>query len=79
MQSTLRITTTVQPGNRIEITSPQLVEGEAIEVILKLPEKSSSESKSALDIISSLQGHRIFNSPEEVDEYVQKERESWES
>lgn len=31
----------------------------------------------ALDIIASLQGRRLFQTPEEVDRHLQEERDSW--
>lgn len=71
----------VENGTIVFDEPMDLPEGAAVQIELAFldshPEKSSPESKSALDIIASLQEHRIFDSPKEVDEYVQKERESW--
>jgi hypothetical protein len=77
-QVALRITTRVQPGHKIEITAPELVEGQAVEVFLVLPQKPATPRRSALEIIESLHGHRLFQNTEEVDRYLQEERDSWE-
>ena len=77
MQSALRLTARVKPGNKIEITVPELTEGDSVEIILMLPEKFVASRPSALDIIRSLKGHRLFQSPDEVDCYLQRERNSW--
>jgi hypothetical protein len=79
MQSALHITTKVLPGNKIEIDAPELAEGTAVEVFLVVPEPSSPPRRSALEIIDSLKGHRLFETAEEADTYLQKERDSWES
>jgi hypothetical protein len=81
MNAALHIKTTVLPGKRIEISAPELPEGEAVDLFLVLPQESASPAESqrpsALDIIASLQGHRLFQTPEEVDQYLQQERDSW--
>jgi len=76
MQTTLRHSTQVLPGNRIEIVDPQLRVGECVEVTLQLPE-AMQEKRSILDIIDGLKGHRLFPSAMEVDRYLQEERNSW--
>lgn len=73
--SSLHVTTTVLPGSRIEITAPGLKEGEPVDVLL-FPRQAAA-SHSVLEIIDSLEGHRLFQTPEEVDEYLRVERESW--
>lgn len=77
MQTALRMTATVQPGNKIEVTAPELREGEDVDVFLVLPEPPPSSRRSALEIITSLKGHRSFQSAEEVNQYLQEERDSW--
>jgi hypothetical protein len=68
MQNVLRLTATVMPGHRAEVFAPELREGEAVEVILVLPEETKSAHPSALDIIKSAQ---------EVDNHLQEERDAW--
>lgn len=74
MQTALRVTATVLPGNKIEVTAPELREGETVDVFEVNP---SSPRHSALEIIHGLKRHRLFQSPEEVDTYLQEERDSW--
>jgi hypothetical protein len=78
MQPALHLKTTVLPGNKIEVTATELKVGETVDVFLVLPESTSPPGRSALEIIRSLGGHRLFQSPEEVDRYLQEERDSWE-
>jgi hypothetical protein len=77
MQSALHITTKVLPGGKIEITDPELRVGEPVDVFLVLPEASSRPRRSALEIIEALNGRRVFQTPQEVNRYLQEERDSW--
>ena len=79
MQSALHITTKVLPGNKIEINAPELPEGTSVEVFLVVPTPPNPPRRSALEIIDSLKGHRLFETAEEADRYLQEERDSWES
>jgi hypothetical protein len=78
MLAAIQTTTTVLPGHRIEITAPNLREGEQVRVIV-YPTQPSADQKgqSIFDIIDSLKGHRLFQTPEEVDRYINEERDSW--
>jgi len=78
MDAALRVTTTVQPGNRIEITAPELTEGKTVQVTVRELEAPAGACRSALEIINSLKGHRLFPTAEAVDSYVRGERDSWE-
>jgi hypothetical protein len=78
MQTPLHILTTIQPGHKIEVTDPQLTEGDSIEMFVFVAPREKSSNPSAVSIIESLRGHRLFQSPEEVDRYLQEERNSWE-
>ncbi|MEQ8190054.1 MAG: hypothetical protein ABRQ39_18935 [Candidatus Eremiobacterota bacterium] len=75
MQNTLHIKTNVLPGNKIEIISPDLLEGNDVELLIfqRLP---GIHKKSIMDIIKSKKRPGLFNSAEEIDEYLQKERNS---
>jgi hypothetical protein len=77
MQSALHIKTTVLPGHRIEVAAPQLKEGAPVDVFLVLPEAEGASRKSALEIIRQLKGHRLFQTPEEVDRHLKEERDAW--
>jgi hypothetical protein len=49
MKSTLYITTTVLPGNKIEIPTPNLIVGQSVEIIVLIPENSASKSNLTLE------------------------------
>jgi hypothetical protein len=77
MPDAVRTRATVLPGNRIEITDPALREGETVDVIVVLGEPSHGRV-SAIDLLESLPGQRLFKTPEEADRYLNEERDSWE-
>jgi len=77
MESALHVSTTVLRGNKIEIETPGLKEGEPVDVFVFLAESGQSPRSSALEIIESLHGHRLFSTVEEVDRYLRQEREAW--
>lgn len=74
MAPSLWFTTKVLPGKRIEVTSPDFVEGEEVEVLVFLRERNR---RSALDVLKSAPTPDGFKSADEVDEYIRKERDSW--
>ncbi len=71
------IETTILPGGRIEISSPELVPGQKAKVLVMI-ESESHQKRSAIDILAEAPGHRAFKSAEEVDAYIREERDSWE-
>ncbi len=75
MQKSLHIKTTVRPGGKVEIASPELEAGQRVEVVVSpLPTLSA---RSAWQIISEAEGHRLFKTAKEVDDYIAEERASW--
>ena len=76
MRSALRIKTKILPGNRIEISAPELPVGDAVEVIVLLPEQSAAP-RSALELLEAMPSPGLFKTPEEADHYIQEERDSW--
>ena len=81
MHSIIQIQTRVLPGNRVGITSPELAEGEIVNVTVSKNDKNeSSESKrSVLEMIESFPVGRIFKSAKEIDAFLAEESRSWES
>jgi hypothetical protein len=73
----LHVKTRVLPGERVEIAVPGLPEGELVDVFLVVGRREDAHPVSAIDVIKSLQGHRGFQSAEEVDRYLQEERDAW--
>jgi hypothetical protein len=77
MFTTVRLRTTVQPGHRIEVVSPELPEGEAVELIVVLG-RASGGAGGVLDFLDALPpGPRSYSSWEEVDRQFQRERDAW--
>jgi hypothetical protein len=64
-------------GNKIEISAPGLREGESVDVVVFPALSSPPRHRSALQIIEALQGHRLFESTEDVDRYLKQERGAW--
>ena len=78
MQSVLRTRATVLPGNRLEISAPELRQGETVEVIVILPTVVPSGTQSAAEFLDSLPaGPRSYPSWEEFERRFQEERNSW--
>ena len=77
MQAAVKLTTIVQPGGKVEVISTELISGDTVEVIILSKEQLRGKRRSATDILSEAPGHRLFQSAEEVDAYIKKEREAW--
>ena len=75
MQKALHIRTTVQPGGKVEIASPELEAGQTVDVVVT--HSSSTERRSVVDILAEAPGHRLFKTGKEVDDYIKEERASW--
>ena len=75
MQRALHIRTTVQPGGRVEVASPELEAGQSVDVVVT--RSSSTKRRSVVDILAEAPGHRLFKTGKEVDDYIKEERASW--
>jgi hypothetical protein len=75
--TTLQTQTTVLPGHRIEVSIPELPEGTCVDVLIMPASKPAPARRSALEIIQSLHGHRLFQTPEQVCLHLQQERDAW--
>ena len=80
MQTALRTETTVLPGNRVEISAPELPVGAKVEVIVVLPQPAAPAPKmSMIELLKSLPpGPRAFDTWEEYERFLQEEKNSWE-
>ena len=76
MQKALRLRTTVLPGGKIEIVDRDLTEGETVDVVVT--PSTELPRRSAVDILAEGPGQRVFKTAEDVDSYIEAERESWE-
>lgn len=79
MQSALRITTKVLPGNKIEIEIPEAEIGDSVDVFVILPEKSEPKHCSVLDIIEESRRRHPSRTAEDIDRQLQEERLLWDS
>ncbi len=78
MDSALKLQTTVLPGHRIDVSSPDLPEGSPVELIVLVPTETPRPRRSVLEVLDSLPpGPRLFKDADEVDRYLQLERDSW--
>ena len=82
MSVALHVRATVQPGNKIEVTAPDLPVGADVQVIVVSAEPRSagagpSPRQSLLDVVEARAGQRMFQTAEEVDAYLREERASW--
>jgi hypothetical protein len=77
MQSALRIRTKVLPGNKLEIELPPGSEGEEVDVFVVLPEPKA-QRRNVIEIIEEARPHRMGMTVDQIDQYLQEERDSWE-
>jgi hypothetical protein len=78
MQTALQIRTTVLPGNRIEIQTPELPEGRTATVVVLLDEPAPTKRRLS-EVLAGYAGGQLFKTAEEVDAYLRAERDAWDS
>jgi hypothetical protein len=78
MSLTLQVQTTVLPGHRIEIQADQLPEGRSATVLVLIEEPEIPRRRLS-EVLAGYPGGQRFRTAEEVDEYLRKEREAWDS
>jgi len=78
MQSVVRTITTVLPGNRIELSTPDLPEGQSVEVVLRFESSDEKARGGILEFLDSLPpGPRSARTWDELEASLQTEREAW--
>ena len=77
MQTALRFTGTVQPGGRVEVSSPQLPSGKAVDVIILFSGETETLRRSVIDVLAEAPGQIVFQTAEEVDAYIREEEAAW--
>jgi hypothetical protein len=80
MQSAIHIKTKVQQGGKIELELPKTTVGEDVDVVL--PKSVNSELLNNVDVLAMIEeihSHRPPASTEALDNYLQAERDSWDS
>lgn len=68
----------VKPGGVIELTLPELSEGAIVEVIVLFQDSSElakETARSLTSLIGSAPGS--FATPEEADQFIRQERDTW--
>ena len=77
MATEIRVKTTVLPGGRIEISTPELIAGQHATVVVTIEDNGQVGQHHVIDILTALPGHQLFQNAEEVDTYMHEERDSW--
>lgn len=84
MRNVVKLHTTVLPGHRIEVASPELPEGAEVELTVTVSRNGAGSNArptdyvSVLDFLDSLPvGPRSAKTWEEIDGSLQHERSSW--
>ncbi len=72
----VRVKTTVLPGGRIEISTPELIPGQQATVVVTIEDNKPAEQRHVIDILTALPGHQLFHNAEEVDAYIREERQA---
>ncbi len=77
MQTAVRLTSTVQPGGRVEVSSPRLPSGKTVEVIVLFPQEPDAARRSVTDILAEAPGRLAFQTADDADAYIREERDAW--
>ena len=77
MATPIQIEATVTPDGKIEIAVPGLAPGQRVRVSIEPTQTRAEPKRHAADILAEMPGHRMFNTADEVDAYINEERESW--
>ncbi len=79
MSTEVRVKTVILPGGKIEISTPELIPGRRATVVVTIEDNEVVEQPHVIDILKTLDGHRLYQSAEEVDTYIREERDAWEN
>ena len=77
MTSVLHKDAVVQPDGTIALSVPELAPGQRVRVTVEPEQAPVVEKRHAADILAEMPGHRLFKTAEEVDAYINEERDSW--
>ena len=75
MQKVLYQKVTVLPGGKVEFASPELEAGQTVDVVVL--HESAGKGRTIMEILNSGPDQRLFQTPEEVREYLANEKASW--
>ena len=78
LRTVLHTTARVQPGNKIEITAPDLIEGQDVDVFLIPRPSEAHPRRSVLELLDALPpGPRSAPTWDEIERQFQAERDEW--
>ncbi|MXZ47482.1 MAG: hypothetical protein F4Z08_10985 [Chloroflexi bacterium] len=75
MQRVIHQRVTVLPGGRVEFVSPELAPGQQVDVVVL--HESAAEGPDIMEILNGGPDQRLFQTAEEVREYLDHEKASW--
>ncbi len=75
MQKVIHQKVTVLPGGRVEFTSPELEPGQQVDVVVL--HESAADGPDIMEILNGGPDQRLFQTAEEVREYLDHEKASW--
>ena len=73
----LEVKTRILAGGRIEIEVPELPEEREATVRITVEKDPSPPKRRFLDVLGEYKGGRSFRTAEEVDRFINEERDSW--
>jgi hypothetical protein len=79
MQSAIRVTTKVLPGDKVEVQVPEGLEGSVVEVVVTFPPKPPINRQNILEFLTQLRNRHPQRSVEEINRDLEVERSSWDS
>ena len=77
MNPALHTRTTVMPGGRVEIQTPDLKEGDQVDVFVIPSKPQTNGSKTVLQYLDEVPPPGLFKTSADADRYIQEERDSW--
>lgn len=78
MASNLHLTLRVQPGNKVEITSPEFHEGDLLSILVSRSD-IASPPVSAIELIEAYHSFSPRFDRREIDAYLSAERDAWQA
>lgn len=77
MATPIQVEATVTPDGQLHISVPELAPGQRVRVSIEPEESAEEQKRPAIDILREAPGHQLFKTAEEVDAYINEERDSW--
>ena len=76
----ISIRTTILPGGKIELSSPEFVAGQQATVLVMIEDKQPRKYTITEHLArANYRGGRLFKTAKEVDAYIREERSTWEN